>query len=183
MEEELNRIVERCKAKDHKAFEIIYKKYYRVLLGVALRYAGGMAEAEDVLQESFIKIFHSVGSYSGKGAFEGWIRRIVQNTAINHYKSRLKFEIYLDVSDREDLADDSFASVFDAMSEKDIIHLLNTMPEGYRLAINLYYIDGYSHKEIAAMLNVTVGTSKSQLFKAKNYLKVLIETYNQEKII
>jgi RNA polymerase sigma factor (sigma-70 family) len=184
MDLDLDRIIEQCKANDHKAFEIVYRKYYRVLLGIALRYSGSVQEAEDVLQDSFIKIFHSIGSYHRKGSFEGWIKRIVQNTAINSYKSKLKFELYIDVSDiGNKISDDNFNSIFEAFDERDIIGLLNKMPGGYRLVINLYFVDGYSHKEIAEMLNITIGTSKSQLFKAKNYLKNLIEIHNQEKIV
>lgn len=181
---ELNKLIERCKANDHKAFEVIYKKYYRVLLGIAMRYTANLHEAEDVLQDAFIKIFHSIGSYNSSGSFEGWIKRIVQNTAINSYRRNLKYDLYIDVSDQEDkLEDDSFISVFDAFETKEVIGLLNGMPEGYRLAINLYFIDGYSHKEIAEMLGVTEGTSKSQLFKAKNHLKHLIEVHHRQKLI
>jgi RNA polymerase sigma factor (sigma-70 family) len=184
MEIDLDRLVERCKANDHKAFEVLYKRYYRVLLGIALRYAGNLSEAEDVLQDSFIKVFHSIGSYSGKGSFEGWLKRIVQNTAINSYRSRIKFDLYVDLSDQEDkISDDGLSAVFEKLNTKDAIGLLNSMPEGYRLVINLYFIDGYSHKEIAEMLNITPGTSKSQLFKAKNYLRNLVETTNHEKIV
>ena len=181
---ELNKLVERCKANDHKAFEVVYKKYYRVLLGIAMRYTSNLHEAEDVLQDAFIKIFHSIAAYNASGSFEGWIKRIVQNTAINSYRRNLKYDLYIDVSDQEDkLEDDSFTSVFDAFEMKEVVALLNSMPEGYRLAINLYFIDGYSHKEIAGMLEITEGTSKSQLFKAKNYLKNLIELHHKQKLI
>lgn len=181
---DLNKLVERCKANDHKAFEVLYKQYYRVLLGIAMRYTGSLHEAEDVLQDAFIKIFHSIGSYNASGSFEGWIRRIVQNTAINSYRRHLKYDLYIDVSDQEDkLGDDSFDALFDAFETKELIGLLNSMPEGYRLVVNLYYIDGYSHKEIADLLGITTGTSKSQLFKAKNYLKNLIELHNRQKSV
>jgi len=184
MESELKDIIERCKGNDHKAFEIVYKKYYRVLLGIALRYTGRVTEAEDVLQDSFIKIFRSINSYDYKGSFEGWIKRIVQNTAINSYKSNLKFNLYIDLSEREEkLSDDSMDSNLGSMETKEILVILNALPEGYRLVINLYFIDGYSHKEIAEMLKVSVGTSKSQLFKAKNYLRNLIEINSQKEIV
>lgn len=184
MEKELDKIIDGCKANNHKAFELLYRKFYRALFGIALRYSKNTAEAEDILQDSFIKIFHSISSYNGKGSFEGWMKRIVQNTAINNYRSKIKFDLYVDASNLENkLTDDDFNSVFEAFDEKDTIALLNSMPAGYRLAINLYFVDGYSHKEIAEMLNVTVGTSKSQLFKAKNYLKSLIHKQSQEKIV
>jgi len=184
MEAELKKLIDRCKANDHKAFEIIYRNYYRSLLGVALRYSSHRAEAEDVLQDAYIKIFQSIRSYRGTGSFEGWMKRIVHNTAINTFRGKLKFDLYIDTTETgNNVSDEDFNSIFEMFDEKDAIALLNKMPEGYRLAINLYFIDGYSHKEIAEILDITVGTSKSQLFKARNYLKNLIEMYNQEKIV
>lgn len=183
MEIDLKDIIKRCKAHDHGAFEVLYKKYYRVLLGIALRYTRTEAEAEDVLQDAFIKIFNSIGTFEMKGSFEGWIKRIVQNTAINNYRSSLRFGLHVDISDHEDLANnEAVDAALDVLDARYILHLLNSMPDGYRTILNLYMIDGYSHKEISEMLNITVGTSKSQLFKAKNYLKELIETKDKQII-
>jgi RNA polymerase sigma factor (sigma-70 family) len=184
MDSELQKIIDKCKDNDHKAFEVVYKKFYRILLGVAMRYTANYAEAEDILQDSYIKIFHSIHSFAYKGSFEGWMKRIVQNTAINSCRSKLKFELYIELSEQEEkLSDTGFETVLGRLEVKDIVTLLNGMPEGYRLAINLYFIDGYTHREIAAMLNISEGTSKSQLFRAKNYLKNLLETQDKEKII
>lgn len=175
--EELEKIINDCKANKSSAYEYLYKKYYRILYGIALRYSRTTFEAEDILQESFIKIFKNIQSFNMQGSFEGWIKRIVQNTAINHYRANIKFSLNSDITDGEyELNDGSFDSLFEAIETKEIIKLLNKMPEGYRLIINLYCIDGYSHKEIAEILNINIGTSKSQLFKAKDYLKKTIET-------
>jgi RNA polymerase sigma factor (sigma-70 family) len=183
MEEFLNKLVKRCKANDHSAFEILYKKYYRVLLGVSIRYSGNRSEAEDILQDAFIKIFHNIGSYSGKGSFEGWLKRIVQNTAINSLRNRMKFDLYADIDEKaEETVDENFASVFQNMDVHECIELLNKIPEGYRVVLNLFYIDGYTHKEISGILNISTGTSKSQLYKAKNYLKNIIASHNKVKI-
>lgn len=176
-------LIKRCKAKEPAGFELLYKTYYRVLYGIALRYAKSAEEAEDVLQDSFIKVFNSIQSYQGEGSFDGWLKRIVQYTAINSYRSQLKFSLYIDVSDQELLlSDDSPEAIFESLEAKEIITLLNKLPEGYRLILNLYSIDGYSHKEIAQMMNINEGTSKSQLFKAKKYLKSLLETHSKQKI-
>lgn len=176
MDSDLKKLIEQCKANNQKAFETLYKKYYRVLLGIALRYSRTTFEAEDILQDSFIKVFHSIRLYQNEGSFEGWLKRIVQNTAINHYRQNIKFNLHLEISsDDNTLSDDGFNSVFESFNTKDIVLLLNKLPEGYRIIINLYCIDGYQHKEISEMLNISIGTSKSQLFKAKNYLKNLIE--------
>ena len=154
-----------------------------MLYGIAMRYSKSQAEAEDILQDSFIKVFNSIGAYQLGGSFEGWLKRIVQNTAINSYRSQLKFNLYVDVSEQELLlSDESPEAIFESLEAKEIILLLNRMPEGYRLILNLYCIDGYSHKEIAQMMNISEGTSKSQLFKAKKYLKSLLETQSKQKI-
>ncbi len=174
---ELSDLIENCKKNDEKSYEILYKKYYRVLYGIALRYSRTTFEAEDILQEAFIKIFKNISSFTMQGSFEGWIKRIVQNTAINHYKSNIKFNLNSDITSGEyEINDGSFDSLFNAIETKEIITLLNEMPEGYRMIINLYCIDGYSHKEIAEILTISIGTSKSQLFKAKGYLKKTIES-------
>jgi len=183
MEAELEKLVELCKVNDHHAFETLYRKYYQVFLGIALRYASNRQEAEDTLQDAFIRIFHNIHTYNGTGSFEGWLKRIVQNTSINSYRAKLRTTLHVEISEEEDeISDDSFLTIFESFETKDIVKLLNGMPEGYRVVTNLYFIDGYSHSEIARMLHISPGTSKSQLFKAKKYLKGLIEIYNQEKI-
>lgn len=180
---ELDVIINDCKANKNSAFEFLYKKYYRVLYSIALRYSRTTFEAEDILQEAFIKIFKNIQSFNNEGSFEGWIKRILKNTAINHYKSNIKFNLNSDLANEEyELNDGSFEALFNAFETKEIISLLNHMPAGYRIIINLYCIDGYSHKEIGEILNITVGTSKSQLFKAKNYLKKEIETQYKTSI-
>ncbi|MDP1800226.1 MAG: sigma-70 family RNA polymerase sigma factor [Bacteroidota bacterium] len=183
MQIHLNDIIKGCKAKDEKAFEVLYKKYYRILLGIALRYSRDTAEAEDILQDSFIKIFNSIESFNTTGSFEGWMKRIVQNTAINSYRSNLKFDLHVAITDEIDVGDDSFTSVFESFSNKEILALLNQLPEGYRVVINLFYIDGYSHQEISELLNIGVGTSKSQLFKAKAYLKNLLKVSHKQQAV
>lgn len=180
---DLNELIKRCKAREPAGFELLYKTYYRVLYGIAMRYSKSVAEAEDILQDSFIKVFNSISGYQGEGSFEGWLKRIVQNTAINHYRSQLKFSLYVDVSEQDLLvSDDGSEAIFESLEAKEIILLLNGMPEGYRLILNLYSIDGYSHKQISKMIGISEGTSKSQLFKAKKYLKSLLETHSKQKI-
>lgn len=180
---EINTIINDCKANKNGAYEFLYKKHYRVLYGIALRYCRTTFEAEDVLQESFIKIFHNIHTYKHEGSFEGWLKRIVQLTAINHYKSNIKYNLNSDFTiDEYKLQDESFEMLFDTLETKEILIILNSMPEGYKIIINLFCIDGYTHKEIAETLNISVGTSKSQLFKAKAYLKRTIETQLKTQI-
>src|SRR3954464_9532042 len=111
MPAELEKIIAGCKANDHKAFEIVYKKYYRVLLGISLRYSSNTAEAEDILQDAFIKIFNSIGTFEEKGSFEGWMKRIVQNAAINQYRKNLKFGLYVAHDEHDTSADEGLDSI------------------------------------------------------------------------
>lgn len=164
------------------AFEQLYKTYYRVLLGIALRYSRGREEAEDILQDAFIKIFNNLDSFSGSGSFEGWMKRIVQNTAINHYRGTMKFDLHITIDAYHEVAEETFSD-FEWMDAKQILALLNKLPEGYRMIINLYYIDGYKHREIAELLGISEGASKSQLFKAKAYLKKLILEHTNREVI
>ncbi|MCD6069287.1 MAG: polymerase, sigma-24 subunit, subfamily protein [Bacteroidetes bacterium] len=182
MDNELAKIVEGCRSGDHSAYKLLFKRYYRQLLGIALRYSRNREEAEDTVQDAFIKIFQGIGSYRDSGSFEGWIKRIVQYTAINSYKNNLRSHMHVDICDTEtELSDKSFEQFFYDFDPEEIIGFLQQLPEGYRMVVNLYFIDGYSHKEISGMLDISTGTSKSQLFKAKNFLRHLMITTNQEK--
>lgn len=184
MAEGLDKILKGCIERDEKSFEQLYKNYYRVLFGIALRYSRTKTEAEDILQDSFIKIFNSIDSFNNKGSFEGWMKRIVQNTAINSYRNNLKFDLHIDISDQENLVSvDSLSSILDSFNAKDITLFLNQLPEGYRMVINLYYIDGYTHKEISKMLDISIGTSKSQLFKARLNLKSIVELHLKQQVV
>ena len=179
---EIEELIKSCQNNDAKAYEVLYKKYYRVLYGITLRYCRTSAEAEDVLQDSFIKIFQNITSYKNEGSFEGWLKHIVRNTSINYYRSQVKFNQTVSLSSENyDIGNDSFNDILDSFSTNEILKQLNNLPEGYRLVVNLYCIDGYTHKEIGEMLNISAGTSKSQLFKAREYLKKAIEP--KEKIL
>ena len=124
--DEIITIINNCKANKNGAYEFLYKKYYRVLYGIALRYCRTTFEAEDVLQESFIKIFNNIHTYKHQGSFEGWLKRIVQLTAINHYKINIKYNLNSDLTNDEyKLQDDSFETLFDTLETKEILIILN----------------------------------------------------------
>jgi RNA polymerase sigma-70 factor (ECF subfamily) len=146
------------------------------MLGVCMRYAKDRSEAEDMLQEGFIKVFNNITKFKGEGSFEGWIRRIMVFTAINIYKYRSrKFQETYETENSEATYHDD---VIDQISAKEIIVLIQQMPEGYRLVFNLYAIEGYTHKEIGDMLGIAEGTSKSQFSRAKQYMQhVLAKHY------
>jgi len=146
----------------------LYRLYHRKMLGVCMRYTNQQHDAEDVLQEAFIKVFKHIKGFKGKGSFEGWIRRIMVHTAIEHYRKRSRyFMVDIDQAYEVELSADQLSM----MSQDEILELIKTLPVGYRTVFNLYAIEGYAHKEIAEMLGISIGTSKSQFSRAKAILK------------
>lgn len=150
----------------------LYDAYAAKMLGVCMRYAKDRSEAEDMLQEGFIKVFQNIEKFKFEGSFEGWIRRIMVFTAINTYKYRnRKFQ---EDFDREDHDVPYSDEIIDKISAKEIMMLMQHLPEGYRIVFNLYAIEGYTHKEIADMLHIAEGTSKSQYARARVYMQQLL---------
>ena len=139
------------------------------MMAVCLRYASSRMEAEDMLQEGFIKVFDNIGKFKMEGSLEGWVRRIMVNNAINKIRAnKIKFEELGNVSD-DFLQHDK--NIIDKMSEQDILNLISQMPQGYRYVFNMYAIEGLSHKEIADNLGIEEASSRSQYAKAKKYLQ------------
>lgn len=167
--------MEGCLRGDRRMQRALYDRFAPVMYGVCLRYAGSTAEAEDVLQEGFIKVFRKIDSYRGEGSFEGWIRRIFVNTAIEYYRKRTYLQPI--TGQEENTVEGNYLSVLDHLAEQDIIKLVQQLAPGYRTVFNLYVVEGYTHKQIADMLNISEGTSKSQLSRAKQILQELVRTY------
>lgn len=143
------------------------------MLGVCLRYINDRETARDVLQEAFVKIFTNLDTYSGNGSFEGWIRRIVVNTALEYLRKTdvLKESVGLDQSGELVEPDASAISMFSAT---DLMRLIQSLPDGFRTVFNLYAIEGYSHKEISEMLDITESTSRSQYVRARQLLQTKV---------
>lgn len=163
-------LIKGCKSGKHKAFEALYKKYAMKMMAIAQRYCNTTFEAEDVVQEAFIKVFQKISTYDNQGSFEGWIKRVLVNTAINHYHQTSKEKLQVDynaLSGEESISEDAIGKI----ANEELLTLIQSLPEGYRMVFNLYVIEGYNHKEIGEMLNISEGTSKSQLSKAKGVLK------------
>ncbi len=141
-------------------------------MGVCYRYARNREDAEDILQDAFIKIFRKMEQFKGDGSFEGWMRKIIVNTALKKYTvSRYSKEFSVEeVKDPSD-ADMNDVPAFNHLTEKDLLALINNLPDGYRVIFNLYVIEGYQHDEIADMLGIQPGTSRSQLVKARQLLQ------------
>lgn len=167
-EEELIRGCIREEATCQKA---VFDRYASRMLGVCHRYARNAADAEDILQDGFIKVFDKMQQFKFEGSFEGWIRRIMVNTALKKYSLRRyeKEVVGYEVKDRDEGIMEP--SAYSHLSQKDILDLVNNLPDGYRLIFNLYAIEGFQHEEIAEMLGIQPGTSRSQLVKARTMLQ------------
>jgi len=166
----LEKVILGCKKGRRKAQIQLYDRYAPVLLAVCLRYVSNRSEADDILQETFLKIFKSIKDYSAQGNFEGWLKKIAVNTAITHYHKEKKHYYHEEIEELNDTEVDISLSPDKEYDAKELYALLKKMPEGYRVIFNLYAIEGYKHKEIAIKLNVEESTSKTQYLRAKKWL-------------
>jgi RNA polymerase sigma-70 factor (ECF subfamily) len=168
-------IIELCAKHDRKAQQVLYDKYSRLLLGVCLRYATDKAEAEDILQDSFLKIFYSIKDFTGSGSFIGWLRKVAVNTAITHYHKNLKYKYHVDIEEYVTIEAGVMSFEEDFFTSDELYKVLNELPTGYRIVFNLYAVEGYKHKEIAEMLGIDTNTSKSQYSRAKAVIRDKLE--------
>jgi RNA polymerase sigma factor (sigma-70 family) len=164
-----NELIAGCINKDRKMQEMLYHRFSSRMYAVCLRYCTDAEEARDLLQDGFIKIFKNLKNFRGEGSFEGWIRRIFVNTAIEHFRKSLKR--FCVAEPHEILIEDVAWNVLDQLAAKDIIKMIHELSPGYRQVFNMYVIEGYSHKDIGDILGISEGTSKSQLARAKRILK------------
>lgn len=170
-----DQLLTRCMQNDRNAQYLLYEKYSKKIFGVCLRYAKNSTDAEDILQEGFIKVFKYLKDYSGKGSFDGWIRRIMITTALNFYKK--KNLLNNDVDPEYAYYSNHFNNeVVSTMTHDELLIMIRELPYGYQTVFNLNTIEGYSHKEISKIMNISVNTSKSQLSRAKNSLRKKIES-------
>lgn len=168
------------KAKDKKAQKAFYLKLAPKMYGVCLRYASDADDADDIMQEGFIRIFNHIKDFRGDGSLEGWVRRTMVNTAINFYRKRIKRGISTDLKYVKGKPDDS-VFVIEKLAAEEILELVRELPVGYRTVFNLNVIEGYTHKEIGEMLNISENTSKSQLSRARASLQKMIKSiYRRE---
>ena len=168
-------IIEGCAKHERKAQQILYDKYSHFLLGVCMRYATDKSEAEDILQDSFLKIFFNIKDFSGTGSFIGWLRKVAVNTAITHYHKNLKYRYAVDIEEYVSIETGTTSFEEDFFTSEELYKVLNELPTGYRMVFNLYAVEGYKHKEIAEMLGVDTNTSKSQYSRAKAVIREKLE--------
>lgn len=183
-----DQIVNGCKKGKRRAFNQLYLKYAQTMLGICVRYTRNRDEAEDVLQEGFIKIFKKIGSFEGRGSFEGWLKRVMVNTAINYIKSNSKylFQEEYDITNinhtKDQIDEVNIIETDVAFEPQELLKMVNELPDGYRLVFNMYVFDGLTHQEIADSVGIKVGTSKSQLSKARKYLREQVDQ-KQQKLV
>ncbi|TRZ45986.1 RNA polymerase sigma factor [Robertkochia solimangrovi] len=174
----LEQLVEECKKQDRKAQEQLYRLFGNKLYSVCLKYSRNFAEAEDNLQDSFLTIFNKIGTFNFRGSLEGWMRRIAVNTVLQKYRKEGVFDVLTteipDEIQEVEITDND-------LNLEYLLQLIQELPDRYRLCFNLYVLDGYSHKEIASMLEISEGTSKSNLARAKIILRNKIEDDNLNK--
>lgn len=151
----------------------VFRRFAGKMIAVCRRYARHELEAEDILQDAFIKVFDNLGKFEFKGSFEGWVRRIVINTALKNFQraSFQKEQLGLDNFDEQSLEPEAISN----LQEEELMDLITRLPDGYRVVFNLYVIEGFSHKEISDMLEIGESTSRSQLVKARKMLKEQIQ--------
>ncbi len=171
MTEEL--ILQGCQKNDPAAQQLLYQRYSPKMLSVCYRYAKSREDAEDMLQEGFVKVFLQINRYEHRGSLEGWILRVIVHTCINHLKKYKKFNDVVDLAYASNLVvtGDYIPGIVQA---KQIVESIRALPIGYRTVLNLYAIEGYSHKEIGAMLEIEESTSRSQYTRAKNLLEEIL---------
>jgi len=166
-------LVEQAVSGSRKHQEQLYRLYADEMFNVCLMYSDSEEDACDILQDAYIRVFRYLNTFQFESSLKTWIRRIIINTSINHYRKRKKDkEFSQPLTDKDDFA---INDVFDNINANEIVHLVNELPEGARMVLKLYAIEGYKHKEIADMMQITEGTSKSQLNRAKTLLKETVE--------
>ena len=170
----LDRIIDKCKEGDRQAAEKIYQIFSAKMFALCLRFSKDRADAEDTLQDGFIKIFTSIGQYTVKCSFEGWMIRILINTAMEKFRKNPPLQIVEELPEIEDNEDiDEEVSI----PEEVLADFVNQLPERYKMVFNLYVIEEMSHKDIAALLGINEGTSKSNLARAREILKRKVKEY------
>ena len=171
-------LIEGCKKKDRESQRMLYKHYFGYAMSICIRYARDKEEAQEILNDGFMKVFTKIHLYDTEKSFKGWLRRLLINTAIDHFRSNKKHYYHDELSPANDQAVEGDA--LDSMSHNDILALVQRLTPMYRTVFSLYVIDGFNHEEIADKLGISVGTSKSNLSKARANLKKMLMKMNKE---
>lgn len=174
MDEQL--LIDGCKRGESWARKEIYEQYAPLMMSVCMRYVNDRETARDLLQDGFIKIFTKIGSFTGAGAFPGWVRRVFVTTALEYLRKNDAIRMSMNYDECGELPDEMDVSVLDRLSADDLHACIARLPDGYRTVFNLYAIEGYSHSEIAAMLHISEVTSRTQFIRARKVLQKSVQS-------
>ena len=174
---ELGDLIQGCMKNDRASQKLLYQKYYGYAMSICLRYANSHDDAVEVLNDGFMKVFVKIQQYDANRSFKGWLRKTLINTAIDQFRKQAKHHHNDDMEAAQGVAADGDA--ISDLSHEEIITLVQKLPKAYRTVFNLYAIDGYKHHEIAEMLDITIGTSKSNLSKARAKLQEQLKKLHQ----
>lgn len=172
----LEELIRHCKSGNLQYQEMLYKHFYGYALGICLRYLFNREDALEAVNDSFIKVFKSISNFKEEADFKPWFRKILVNTALDYKRKNMKFSQAIEMVDTEPQT--TYSSAIDNLSAKDILGLMKNLNETQHLVFNLYEIDGYSHKEIGAMLNIPESSSRTYLTRAKQALQDLLITHS-----
>jgi RNA polymerase sigma factor (sigma-70 family) len=167
-------LVKDCIQQKPSAQKSLFDKFSRKMMGLCMRYASDTQEAQDIVQDGFIKVFNSIEGFNHNGSLEGWVKRIMINTALDAYRKNKKRQndVELDKEHTMEISDDD--GIVEEMSANYLMGVVQTLPEGYKIVFNMFAVEGYSHKEIAEKLGISVNTSKSQYSRARVYLQKIL---------
>ena len=174
-------IISGCLQKKRSAQKALYNRYHPMLMGICLRYGKSKTEAEDVLLMGMTRIFKKMNTYTGNGSFEGWMKKIIVNIAIDNYRKNFKYYFHEDI-ESVTVGEIGYDYIPDNFSVNDIIKTIQQLPAGYRIVFNMFAIEGYSHKEIADKLDISESTSKTQLLKARKKLRQILVNLESNEI-
>lgn len=170
-----------CLRNHRRSQELLYKQFYGYAMSVCLRYAPTRDGALEVLNDGFLKVFTRLDQYEPTQSFKGWLRRILINTAVDHYRQEVRHFYHEDVEQADQIAGTESIDAYSQLAHEELMRLIQQLSPAYRLVFNLYVIDGFSHDEIAAQLGISVGASKSNLARARENLRQLLKQLNYDE--
>lgn len=176
-------VIDGCIQGEHESQEILYKAYSPTMFGICLRYSKSRDEAQDIMQEGFIKVFGNIHKFRKEGSLEGWVKRIMVNTSLNYIQKEKRTQYHKDIDDINELNIETFEEAEPEIkySQDELLAIVQKLPDGYKSVFNLYVFEKYKHREIAEILGISVNTSKSQLSKARVFLQKELHKLTQEK--
>ncbi|MBD2751814.1 RNA polymerase sigma factor [Spirosoma validum] len=179
----LNDLLAGCLRNQRQSQELLYRQFYGYGMSVCLRYVPTRESALEVLNDGFLKVFTRLDQYDPAQPFKGWLRRILINTAVDHYRQEVRHYYHDDVEQVEQKVISESADAFSQLAHEDLMALIQRLSPAYRLVFNLYVIDGFTHEEIASQLGISVGASKSNLARARENLRVLLKQINYDEYV